>query len=387
MPGEDLYANLGVSRGSSPQEIKKAYREKAKECHPDKGGNEEEFKKIERAYSVLSDDGKRNFYDQTGQIESEGGGGGGGGGFGGGGFGGGGFPGGFPFPFGMGGGGGGGGVHVNMGDFFGGMFGGGQGQGQGGQQKQVRRPKGPNKQHEIFLRLPDFYFGKSVRFDLERQIFCTVCKGAGCVSWNNCNQCGGAGVQDQHIQIAPGMIAINRVQCGLCKGEGRSRGANCSMCEARGLIPQTKTLEVKIRAGAAVGETLVFDEVCSDHADFEKPGDVHIRLMPFEEELDLVREGKALRHVTSVCLTESLMGCKRKVKSHPAHLEGLEVDIPAGTQNGEVLCLKGLGMPSGAPSEFGDLFVRVEVKVSDVERKTLETHKVLLQGIFGTVAA
>lgn len=380
--GDDLYAELGVSRGAEAREIRRAYLEKAKVCHPDKGGDPEVFKKVERAYSILSDDGKRAMYDQTGQVEGTAGAPQGGAGFGGG------FPGGFPFPFGMGGGGGGGGVHVNMGDFFGGMFGGGGGG--GGPQKQVRRPKGPNKQHEVFLRLTDFYFGKSVRFDLERQVFCSTCKGAGCVSWNNCNQCGGSGMQDQHIQIAPGMIAINRTQCGLCRGEGRQRGPTCTMCEARGLVPQTKTLEVKIRPGAAVGETLVFDEVCSDHGDYDKPGDVHIRLMPFDEEIDLVRDGTALRHSTVVGLTESLLGCKRRVRSHPAHTEGLEVEIPAGTQNGEVLCVKGKGMPSagavaGAGSaDFGDLFIKVEVRVSEAERKTLETHKVLLQSMFGS---
>jgi DnaJ-class molecular chaperone len=148
-------------------------------------------------------------------------------------------------------------------------------------------------------------------------------------------------------------------------------------------VPQTKTLEVKIRPGAAVGETLVFDEVCSDHGDYDKPGDVHIRLMPFEEEIDLVRDGTALRHSTVIGLTESLLGCKRKVRSHPAHTEGLEVDIHAGTQNGEVLCVKGKGMPSAA-TDFGDLFIKVEVRVSEAERKTLETHKVLLQSMFGS---
>ena len=193
-------------------------------------------------------------------------------------------------------------------------------------------------------------------------------------------------MQDQHIQIAPGMIAINRTQCGACRGEGRTRGPTCTICEARGLVPQTKTLEVKIRPGAAVGETLVFEEVCSDHGDYDKPGDVHIRLMPFEEEIDVVRDGKALRHSTVVGLTESLVGCKRKVRSHPAHLEGLEVDIPAGTQNGEVLCVKGLGMPGAGANDFGDLFVKVEVRVSEAERKTLETHKVLLQSMFGSVS-
>ena len=358
--GDDLYADLGLARNADGREIRRAYLDKAKVLHPDKGGDPEAFKKVERAYSVLSDDGKRAFYDQTGQVDGQGQGQGQGQG---------GMP--FPFPFPFGAGGGGGGVHVNMGDFFGNMFGGG-----GRPQKQARRPKGASKAHEVYLRLSDFYFGKSVRFDLERQIFCPVCKGAGCASWNTCGTCGGAGVQEQMIQIGPGMVALNRVPCGACRGEGRQRGPACANCESRGLVPQTKTLDVNIRPGASVGETLVFDEVCSDHADFDKPGDVHIRLMPFEEELDLVRDGAALRFTATISLVESLLGTKRTVKSHPAHTDGLEVVIPAGTQNGEVLCVKGKGMPSG------DLFVRTEVRVSETERQKLETHKVLLQTLF-----
>jgi len=368
----DLYKVLGVDRGSDDRTIKKAYMELARTHHPDKGGDTEKFKEIQNAYGVLSDSEKRKIYDITGQDNPQGPGGPGpfgppfgpgpGGPFGGMPFGMGGMPfgmGGMPF-----------GMNVDIGGMFGGMF---------NQKKQGRKQRGSNKTHDIYLSLHDFYFGKSLRFDLNRQAFCQTCSGHGCINWKSCGDCKGTCVRENLIQIGPGMMAMNRTPCGSCNAEGKTKGAACDPCGGKGLINVSKVLEHQIPAGAAVGDVITFEGMCSDHMDFEKAGDVMIRLLAADEQLDLVRDGAGLYFSCQIGLAESLIGCERLVKSHPGHPE-LKVVIPCGTQNGEVIITKGLGMPLAGG--FGDLYVKVAVVVDENERKSLSNSKAILQSLF-----
>ena len=262
-------------------------------------------------------------------------------------------------------------MNVDLGGLFG-MF---------GQKKQGRRQRGSNKTQEIFLSLHDFYFGKSLRFDLNRDAFCQTCNGQGCTNWKTCDGCRGTCVKETLMQIGPGMMAVNRSPCGACSAEGKIKGAACEPCGGKGLVKQSNVLEHQIRAGSSVGDVITFEGMCSDHIDFEKAGDVMIRLCVADENLDLVRDGTSLHYSCSIQLSESLIGCERTVTSHPGHPQ-LQVTIPCGTQNGEVIVIKGMGMPLTQSGTFGDLDVKVEVTVNDDERKALTNSKAIIQSLF-----
>jgi len=363
---ESLYDILGVSRDAATKDIKKAYFDLAKVEHPDKGGSEEKFKKIQNAYEILSDEGKRRHYEMTGstqeQTESP---------FGG-----------MPMHMGgMGGMPGMPGMQFNMGDIFGNIFGGGH----GGQKQQMKRPKGANKVHELPLSLSDFYLGKKMRIDLDREVFCGPCNGKGYLSMKTCNECRGAGVKETLMQIGPGMMAVNRTPCGPCRGEGTLKTNPCGPCSTRGVVTGQKVLTVNIVAGSSLGETIVFPEACSDSQEADKPGDLHIRLTAADEQLDVQRDGANLRASFSLTLAESLLGCVKRILRHPGFTEGLDVVIPAGTQRKEEVVLSGKGMPCmplSPDKKFGDLIVLIDVKVTDMEREALKRHSVALQGLF-----
>ena len=365
---KDLYTVLGLQRNADQNEIKKAYRELSLLHHPDKPtGNEEKFKEINNAYGILGDEEKRRMYDMTGQTQE----GGGGGGMH------------HPFanagPFGFGFGPGGFHMNVDMHDIFGAMFGSAGGQGAKGNRKQ-KRAKGPTKTHEVGLRLHDFYHGKTFRLELkERQAFCDVCQGEGCKNWKTCADCRGAGVKETMMQIGPGMMAVNRGPCMTCQGEGRQRGTPCDTCNSKGLVSAPKGLDVVIQPGACPGDVLTFEGMCSDHPDFEKAGDVQIRLAAVEEHLDVEREGHHLKSCVTVSLKDSLLGCKRIIQNHPGG--EVEVDIPACVQNGEMIVVEQKGMPLKSGG-YGNLLIVVTVTVSKEERETVENSKAILQSLF-----
>lgn len=357
-----LYEQLGLQQGADPQDIRKAYLRLSKTEHPDKGGSEERFKKIQEAYEVLSDDQKRAFYDQTGQLPGEAQ-----------------QEGGHGMPF-------------DIGSMFGGMFGGGMPFGMHGMpgmpgmhfagSHQQKRQKGPPKVLEVGLTLHDFFYGKTSQLKFKRQKFCADCKGVGATSFSNCGVCGGSGVQEQHVMFGPGIKAIQRGPCVGCNGEGKKQNGPCGGCHGMKFKTHEKMLSITIEPGMSPGDIIEFYGESSDQHEYEEPSDVHIVLQENDDNLTLTRLGDDLSTVVNITVKSALIGCTYMVQGHPAHVNGLNVVIPAGTMRGDVVTVKGEGMPRRGTTQRGNLQITVSVDITQNERELLVKNVELLKSIF-----
>jgi DnaJ family protein A protein 2 len=355
---KDLYGILGLSKAAELNEIRKNYLKLSRQFHPDKVSNEqkfeaeEKFKAISEAYEILSDENKKSFYDQTGQIPGENGNGHGHGGMGHG----------MPFPF-------------DMNQMFG-MF----GQGGGSRPMRGRRPgKAPSRKTQISLTLNDYYYGRTLQVKLERQRFCSHCKGEGCINSVSCTDCNGQGVKRQIIQMGP-MIMENTGPCPKCSGSGKNRGDNCNPCGGSKFIKQDKILELNIKKGMKPGDNVVFSGESSNVEEFQEAGDVIVELQAADEETSFVREGSLLKATVSIGIGESLCGTKVIFNNHPGYPNGIVLDVPIGVQNKTTLVFNGLGMP--IEDNFGELHLMVEIKQTTEEINALKNNLHYFQGLF-----
>lgn len=360
---QSLYTTLELQKGAEPSEVRKAYLRLSRIYHPDKAPAEKKeeyevkFKEVSRAYEVLSDEQKRSFYDQTGQVPGEQGSGDQGGGFPGGGM---------PFPF-------------DIGGLFG-MFGGGRG-GPGGPQRGRRPGKAPPKKTQIPLGLKDFYYGRTLHVHLERQRFCGPCKGEGSTDIKSCQECSGTGIKRQIIQMGP-MIMDNTGPCTTCTGTGKLRGDSCSNCKGSKFIKQDKALELVITKGMKPGETVVFGGESSNVEEWEEPGDVIVEVVAADEDHGWERFGDQLKHRVGLTLAESLCGKTVKLDGHPAHPQGLYIHIPGGVVNRQEIVVEGCGMPRALGGGYGDAVLVLTVLATAAERHVLEQNRLALRTMF-----
>lgn len=354
----DLYARLGVDRKASTDEIRRAYKDLARSKHPDKGGDVEEFQAIQEAHEVLCNEDRRRMYDMTGSV-------GGaaepppGGGM---------AAGGIPFqfmrgmgPFGMPG------VQFDMGGMFGNLFGGGGG---GGGRPQRRPGKGPNKHHDIGLRLGEFYKGHEIKLKFNQARKCGGCVGSGAEATETCGTCSGSGVQIRTQQIGPGMFAQSRSPCGTCGGEGKRILSVCKKCNGKRFVEKEKQLDIKIVPGMREGEQLVFSGECSDSLEYEQPGDVVLTLRrvdapPAEgeaaDESLFEWKGDDLWTRVSVTYAESVLGFTRTFDAHPNGTKPVYCWNGGPLIHGAVLQFPGSGMPR-RNGTHGTLFVQVTIQ-------------------------
>ena len=318
---DDPYARLGLAKGASPDEIRRAYRKEALIHHPDRGGNTEAFQKLEAAYGVLSDPERKALYDATGSVAET--------------------PQGNPF---------GGGFNVNFSDIFGSMFGHGQGQGA----RSRKQPVGPHKLHEIGVSLADLYHGKQFELRMKRDILCPTCEGHGGLHVETCNTCNGSGIRTTQVQMGP-MMMIQQGPCDTCSGKGKKVGDTCTACTGRRLKETETVLQVKIDPGMKEGDRLVFAGQCSESPDFERPGDVVLVLRTSSEEKgSWIRQGAELRRSVTLTWAEAMLGFERVLEDHPSGRPLHIVWTGGFVKSGEVLRVTGWGMPQSL-SQFGDL--------------------------------
>lgn len=361
---ENFYDVLGVSRDASEDEIKKAYRKKAAKHHPDVSDDddaEERFKRIQKAKEVLTDEGKRQQYDQLGherftEADKRGATGGGAG------------PGGAGGPFGGAGGAGG------FEDIFNQFFGGGGGPGGRGGRRDDRPRQGSDLRTGLTVDLEEAFEGTEKQFTITRPTRCDTCGGDGHppdADVSTCSQCNGQG-QVRQVQQTP----LGRVQqtstCPRCEGTGEVYSENCSDCGGDGIVREEATLTVEVPAGIQSGQSLRMEREGAPGENGGPNGDLLI-----EVDVDVgdrfERDGDDLHVNEAVSFPQAVFGDTVDVET----VDGtVEMDVPAGTQSGETFRLKGKGMPHLRRRGRGDLYVQVAVVVpeslNEEQREALE---------------
>jgi molecular chaperone DnaJ len=337
MAKPDYYDVLGVTRSASDDDIKKAFRKKAMEYHPDKNPGDQQaeakFKEINAAYDILKDPQKRAAYDQMGHAAFEQG---MGGQHPGGGFGGQGFSGNFEDIF---------------EDFFGDIFG-------GGRQRHAENNRGADLRYNLSLTLEDAYQGKSVDLTIPTQDTCDVCHGSGAkpgTSPTTCQSCGGSG----QIKISQGFFSMSRT-CPTCHGQGQVIQDKCKNCAGTGRTRAEKKVQVTLPKGVDDGTRIRLSGKGEAGLHGGPAGDLYIFIQMKEHPL-FQRDQRNLHLNIPLPMTTAALGGEIDI---PTPCGGkARLKIPEGTQPGQTFRLKGKGMPVVNQRTVGDLMVTVQIEV------------------------
>jgi molecular chaperone DnaJ len=340
---KDYYELLGVSKDSSDAEIKKAYRKLAIKYHPDKNpGNkeaEDKFKEISQAYEVLSDKNKRAQYDQFGHDAFTSQGRAGAGGFGG-----------FHDPFDIfsqvfGGGGGGGGIFE---DLFGGGF---------RRSNASAGMDGADLRYDLEIDFEDAVYGADKKITIPRLVGCKHCNSTGCEPGSRritCSRCGGSG----QIAMSQGFFSV-RQACPTCQGSGEVIEKPCRECHGEGRVRTERSLQLHIPPGVDTGSRLRVAGEGESGLRGGRTGDLYVFIHVRQHEI-FHREGNDIICEVPVSFIKAALGGVVEV---PTVAGKAKMKIPAGTQNGTILRLKGKGVPALRGGARGDMHVRIFVEV------------------------
>ncbi len=344
----DYYEVLGVQRDADEAEIKRAFRRLAQQHHPDVDtgdGAEQRFKEINEAYRVLSDRQRRSAYDMFGHAGVDGAAAGGFEGFGGGGFG----------PF---------------GDIFDAFFGGAPAS---GARRRSRVVPGADLRYDVTIEFAEAVFGVTKEITFPTRVTCARCEGAGGepgTEPETCPDCNGTGERRRVAQTILGQM-VNIVACQRCRGEGRIVATPCAECGGDGRVAEERTLEVAIPAGIDDGQRIALEGQGEAGPRGGPNGDLYVAVS-VRAHPELTRRGTELYHELAVTFPQAALGATLSVPT----VEGREdVEVPAGTQSGTEIRLRGKGVPRLRGAGRGDLHVVVNVvvpaKLSKRERELL----------------
>ena len=336
----DYYEVLGVNRGASEDEIKKAYKKMARKYHPDLNPGdksaEEKFKEVNEAYEVLSDPDKKARYDQYGHAGVDPN-------FGAGGFGGG-FDGGFDFS--------------DLGDIFGSFFGGGFG---GGRRTNPNAPqRGESIRMAVTISFEEAAFGCEKEVTVERYEACDTCHGSGCAPGTSpevCPDCHGTGTVQVRRQTPMGVFATSS-PCPKCGGKGRIIHQPCKDCRGSGMMRKKKTIQASIPAGIDNGQTISIRGQGNAGRNGGPAGDLLITITVRPHEL-FRREGTSVLCEAPITFTQAVLGAELEIPT----IDGkVKYTLPEGTQSGTTFRLKGKGIPSINGRGRGDQYVTVYIE-------------------------
>ena len=335
---KSLYESLGVSKNASQDEIKKAYRKLVREVHPDRNpGNEERFKEVQTAYDVLSDPEKRKRYDAIGSTNGR---------FGG--------PGATTFDFG----------DFDLGDLFGGLF------GRGGREQPQRGQRGNDVEVEVRVSFEDALQGAQVTIPVELELACHTCHGTGAAPGTapvTCPECDGSGV----VATSQGLFALQQ-PCPRCRGRGSIVEQPCATCHGSGRERRTKRYTVKIPAGVKDGTRIKLKGKGEAGYGGAPAGDLYV-ITRVEPSKIYERRGDDLIVTAAVPYSTAALGGKVEV---PTPEGPVQLTVPAGTEDGKLLRIKGRGAPRLKGSGKGDVLARIKLqvpkKVNKQQRELLE---------------
>ena len=342
MPKPDYYEVLEVTREVTTVELKKAYRKKALEYHPDRNPEnpeaEEKFKLCEEAYTILSDEQKRQVYDRYGHAGLGGGGAQGFGDV--------------------------GDIFSQIQDIFGDLFGGGGGFGFGGFGRRRRDPNAPTRgadvRTDVSLSLREAAFGTTRQIDLSHPTPCEACSGTGAKGGElqSCDTCGGRG----QVARAQGAFVMTTT-CPACRGRGATAKDTCDECEGAGQVDSERVVKVNVPGGVDTGQSLRLSGRGQEGTRGGPAGDLYVTVH-VERDEDFERDGFNLVHRLTLTYPQAALGAKLEVPALEEEEDVVQtIKVPSGTQNGETLVIRGAGVPRLNGRGRGNLICVVEVEV------------------------